>query len=84
MARTKTNDRKSNSFALFGDNACTVGSNNIDLFDKVVKKSKDTNVTEQYGSQHTDEKPESSKLLPLLPHRWIQLHPEARLDASNQ
>lgn len=30
------------------------------------------------------EKPESSKLLPLLPHRWIQLHPEARLDASNQ
>ena len=68
MARTKTNDRKSNSFALFGDNACTVGSNNIDLFDKAVKKSKDTNVTEQYGSQHTDEKPESSKLLPLLPH----------------
>ena len=61
MARTKTNDRKSNSFALFGDNAYTVGSNNIDLFDKVVKKSKDTNVTEQYGSQHTDEKPESSK-----------------------
>ena len=30
------------------------------------------------------EKPESSKLLPLLPHRWIQVHPEARLDASNQ
>ena len=30
------------------------------------------------------EKPASSKILPLLPHRWIQSHPEAILDASNQ
>ena len=28
-------------------------------------------------------KPESSKTLPLLPHNWIQSHPEALLDASN-
>ena len=29
-------------------------------------------------------KPTSSQILPLLPHRWIQSHPEALLDASNQ
>lgn len=28
-------------------------------------------------------RPASSKILPLLPHRWIQSHPEALLDASN-
>ena len=68
MARRKTNggnittdnSTKSNSFALFGDNIVTTTSNNnIDLFSKAVKKSKETNCTKQIRSQHTDEKPES-------------------------
>ena len=51
MVRRKTNGRKtttdnrakSNSFALFGDNIVTTTSNNnIDLFSKAVKKSKET------------------------------------------
>ena len=63
MARTKTNDRKSNSFALFGDNIVTTTSNNnIDLFSKAVKKSKETDCIKPIGSQHVDEKPESPEL----------------------
>ena len=30
------------------------------------------------------EKPSKAKILQLLPHKWIQSHPEAQLDASNQ
>lgn len=61
--KTTTDNRaKSNSFALFGDNIVTTTSNNtIDLFSKAVKKSKETDCTKQIGSQHTDEKPESSE-----------------------
>ena len=71
MVRRKTNGRKtttdnrakSNSFALFGDNIVTTTSNNnIDLFSKAVKKSKETDRIKQIGSQHVDEKPESLEL----------------------
>ena len=57
---TTGNRKKSNSFALFGDNIVTTTSNNtIDLFSKSVKKSKETGCIKQIGSQYTDEKSES-------------------------
>ena len=60
---TTGNRKKSNSFALFGDNIVTTTSNNtIDLFSKSVKKSKETDCIKPIGSQHVDEKPESPEL----------------------
>ena len=59
---TTDNRKESNSFALFGNNiTSSTNNNNIDLFSKAVKKTKESCVVEQIGSQHVNEKSKSSE-----------------------